>query len=105
MTLGLQPWAIMVALRPIPRPYHYKQSLTYKYCVFVEPIGLVILLLVGVGLFLVIFLSCCYYCSKEGSVANSNPGMVSSQEQDHENLIIRDNNQDQGESYFCIFCF
>ena len=22
------PWAIMAALRPIPRPYHYKQSLS-----------------------------------------------------------------------------
>ena len=31
MALGLWPWAIMVVLRPIPRPYHYNQSLTYKY--------------------------------------------------------------------------
>ena len=30
MTLGLRPGAIMAALRPIPRPYHYKQSLTYN---------------------------------------------------------------------------
>ena len=29
--IGLRPRAIMVAQRPIPRPYHYKQSLTYKY--------------------------------------------------------------------------
>ena len=28
--LGLRPWAIMAALRSISRPYHYKQSLTYK---------------------------------------------------------------------------
>ena len=31
MTLGLRPRAIMAALRPTPRPYHYKQLLTYKY--------------------------------------------------------------------------
>ena len=30
MTLGLRPRAIMATLRPIPRPYHYKQSLTYN---------------------------------------------------------------------------
>ena len=28
--IGLQARAIMAALKPIPRTYHYKQSLTYK---------------------------------------------------------------------------
>ena len=33
MTLGLRLplGVIMAALRPTPRPYHYKQSLTYNY--------------------------------------------------------------------------
>ena len=33
ISLGLWPRTIMAALGPIPRPYHYKQSLTYKYLV------------------------------------------------------------------------
>ena len=31
IAFGLQPRVIMAALRPIPSPYHYKQSLTCKY--------------------------------------------------------------------------
>ena len=30
MALGLQTWARKAALRPKPRTYHYKQSLTYN---------------------------------------------------------------------------
>ena len=33
MARGLGHWAIMTPLRPIPRPYHKKQSLTYKYII------------------------------------------------------------------------
>ena len=33
MALGLRPLAIMVAFRPIPRPYHYNQSLTYNFTI------------------------------------------------------------------------
>ena len=36
MALGLRPPAIMAALRPIPKPYHYKQSLTYEYMTITE---------------------------------------------------------------------
>ena len=31
MALGLRPRAMMAALRPVPRPFNYKQSLTYNY--------------------------------------------------------------------------